>query len=165
MKKIKIEHPHLTHMDIQERWQENNIPNELIEIIKEYIPYGMSIGISHKKGTIEAEESESVGEKCSELKKKILEYDFNGDIVFNINNVPVMFRIYWDDELDHKTFDIIETKIVDFNFEWVHMNTENKEKTDEQKFTCETCGHLHTVKEKRSKWTCKYCEGESDLNW
>lgn len=119
MEKIKIEYPNLEHFQFSELHKEIDVPKEMIELIKQLIPFYLSIGTCHKKGTIAADETEMLRNRNKNLRERILSFNWSGEIVFVINNVPVIVKIYKEQQFDYLDIDIQHTRLIKYDFEFV----------------------------------------------
>ncbi len=118
MKQLKIEYPHLKHIKFEDRYKEIDVPDELIELLKDLIPYYMSIYTSHKIYTEESRETELLSARNKEIKDKIFSFDIEVELVFIINGISMIVKIYHDKELERMSLDIFPTKIIRFDYEW-----------------------------------------------
>lgn len=120
MKKIKDEYPTLVKYEMYQMDDDFKVPEEMIELIKEWFPFHYCIGLKWGKYSSdeEREQTQMVSDKCDLLRKKILAFDFFGRITLIVNSVPLILEIFWDEEAKEKCIQWHDTKVVSFNFEW-----------------------------------------------
>lgn len=121
MKKINDNYPDLQKYHISENFEEKEATEEMIELIKEWIPIHLCVGLiwGKTKPIEKRKQSQIVRNRCKFLRNKILAFDFYGSITFVVNSVPLILEIYYDDELEEKETKWIKTQSVNFDFEWV----------------------------------------------
>ncbi|MFT3753699.1 MAG: hypothetical protein QM800_12775 [Paludibacter sp.] len=119
MEKIKIEYPNLEHFQLNELHKEIDVPEEMIELIKQLIPFYISIGTCYKKGTPAADETEMLRNRNKKLREKILSFNWTGEIIFVINNIPFIVNIYEEQQYDYLEIDIHTTKLIKYDFEFI----------------------------------------------
>lgn len=120
MEKIKDIYPDLPKYEVKSQLDESNAPEEMIDLIKEYLPLTLTVGTvwGRSKPEIQRKQTEHLSDRCEELSKKILEFDFYGSIVINTNGIALIFRVYQDQEYKRKEFEWISTRIINFDWEW-----------------------------------------------
>lgn len=117
--KIPNHYPALIKYDIREMFNPPEVPEKMIELIKEYIPLHTCIGtIWNKERVVEMKQTEQLRSKCAQLKKKILAFDFYGTITVNVNGFPIVLNFSCDNDEDLYKMTITETSIITLNFEF-----------------------------------------------
>lgn len=117
---IPNDYPDLHKYKFDETIEPNNPPEELINLLKAFIPVHVLVGMNWDKNNPRAlAQSDQLHKQCNIFKKKVFEFDYLGIIVFKINGYHLSVNIYYSDiDSKEKVIDYTATKIIEYDFKF-----------------------------------------------
>lgn len=118
-KVIINDYHNLKKTPINKAFEENIPPTEMIGLLKEYLPIHIGVGTVWNKNKVpEFEQTKRLKNACDDFRKKIIAFNFFGSIIFIMNGLPVVVRIYFDEEADEKQMEVSSSLIIDYKYEF-----------------------------------------------
>lgn len=120
MEKIIInDYQNLEKRPINESFEENIPPTEMVNLLKEYLPIHIGVGtVWNRNKVLQFEETKRLKNACDDFIKKIKAFDFFGSLIFIMNGSPVVVRIYFDEEANEKEMQVTYSTIIDYKYEF-----------------------------------------------
>lgn len=118
MKTIITDYPDLEKFPIKETFGYVEPPIEMVELLKEYILVHCCIGTVWNRDKVkEFEQTQKLKERCKQLRTRILECDWKGNLTFNLNGEVVVVWIFFDEEDESKTIEFEASTLIEYEYE------------------------------------------------